>query len=241
MISFIKKYLNIPYLIVFIFSLVLSYFSSIFFQIEVNHFSIRNFLIVLLLNWLPYIVVFCYGFKIRRDLDGTKSIRFFNYILTSLLGSIIIALCILPISGFFMFVMLRIVKTYSNDLQNINFILNIIYLPIFFPIFIFTTGAYSRILGKMEASFKFSEIKLFFKQPFIKPIVSSSLLIYFLPLLLRIASLKLSTIPFAIYFIYNIVVHLAFLLEIFLVMYLIDLWKQEQRSDKINNKIHDGE
>jgi len=222
--KFIQKYINFRFLVSYFLVITITLFLSPYIIGDIQNFNLTKFFVVFALNLLPYIVLFIYGFKIRLDLDN--SIQPGNYLVTVILGSLYIGLWCLPFLMIFLYLISSLYVIDANNLNETNFIINIIYLPVFYPIFIFSTGAYSRVLSNMKVVFKIKEVFYFFKMPFIKTIIVSSFFIYALPLFLKIISYKLSYIPFFYKIIYCYLQMLSFLLETYLVMYLIVLWDE---------------
>jgi hypothetical protein len=163
MLSFIKKYVNLPYLAALIIATIFSFIVPMFITVDFNAFDGGSFFLLIILGWMPYFVLIGYGYKLRCDIQPDLTLGFGKYLGTSILGSLLVGLCALPVVGIFMFFMFKVINLGTESLVNQNFILNIVYLPFFYPVFIASTGAFVRILGKMEAGFKFSDIPVFLK------------------------------------------------------------------------------
>jgi len=224
MLNFIKEYINLPYLIVYILSITTAYFLPEYIIEDPQNMNFSKFIIIFGLNLISYIILFVYGFKIRLDIDKKNSIQPGRYLATVIVGSLFIGLIVLPFILLFQYFIANILKFDADNLIEYNFIINLIYLPAFYSLFIITTGVYSRILSKMTVNFKIKEVFQFFNPPFIKTIIYSSIIVYILPLGLKLVSCKIDNPShyFQTFFYYFQM--LSFLFETYLVMYLIVLW-----------------
>lgn len=230
MIDFIKKYSDKNLLIVFILSITL-YLVAPLFIYENNPMDqpTSATFIMILFGIIPWIVTFIIGLNIRNNIRKNEKFSVGEYFVVILVGGIVIGITLIPVIIPLMLYMNHLGFPTKENLADYNFKVNLIAFIPYFPVTIYVIGATSSILNRMKPTFTLKEAFMVFKNPYLIILLKWSLLFYFIPTIINIASFKFK-FPYWLSFISYYIKMISALLYVIIPIYLLTI------KDSINSK-----